>query len=47
MTTLIISVALQVVVVGSLMRWGFRKDRRLRQNFPELYEQGDDSNVVR
>jgi hypothetical protein len=38
MTTLITSVLLQILVVGGLMVWGFRKDRVLRRRFPERYE---------
>jgi len=38
MTILVTSVLLQIVVVGGLMLWGFRKDRLLRRRFPERYE---------
>lgn len=47
MSVLIASVALQIAVVGGLMRWGFMKDRRLRRQHPERYQQGDESNVAR
>ena len=37
MAALIGGFVLQVVVVGGLFVWGFRKDRRLRAEFPERY----------
>ena len=47
MTTLIISVALQVVVVGSLYAVGIPQGPPAATELPEMYEQGDDANVVR
>jgi hypothetical protein len=37
MVALIVGLVLQVMVVGGLFIWGFRKDRRLRDEFPERY----------
>jgi hypothetical protein len=37
MVALFIGLVLQVVVVGGLFVWGFRKDRRLRAEYPEKY----------
>ena len=37
MFALIVGLVLQVVVVGGLFIWGFRKDRRMRDEFPERY----------
>jgi hypothetical protein len=43
MLTLITGIVLQVAVVGGLMVWGFRKERRLRREFPERYTTGGES----
>jgi hypothetical protein len=37
MVALILGLVLQVVVVGGLFVWGFRKDRRLRTEIPDQY----------
>jgi hypothetical protein len=37
MFALIFGLVLQIVVVGGLFVWGFRKDRRLRDESPERY----------
>ena len=34
MFALIVGLVLQVVVVGGLFIWGFRKDRRMRDRIP-------------
>lgn len=37
MVAFILGLVLQIVVVGGLFVWGFRKDRRLRAESPERY----------